>query len=278
MEPKVIFVPFSDIDKEQAALGYAFALAKLYDGRVEGCHISPDPQTIVLPYAPYGALMAYPDSIIKEVENSNAENRKRAEAGFFRIVDEVKAKDASFQAVTGVAGDVVAIQGRIADLIIITRTDENVSSMDIVGDALFGSGRPLLLVPPENRAKTFDGTILIAWNGSREAARSVAFALPYLARGNVWILTESNSMSRKVSLSANDLANYLKRHGIEAKIVANPDKASSLPDSILNTAKTVNADMIVMGAWSHSRMREYVFGGVTEFMLHHADIPLFMAH
>ena len=148
----------------------------------------------------------------------------------------------------------------------------------MVGGALFGSGRPVILVPPESHVKEFNGTSLIAWNGSREAARAVTFALPFLARGNVRILTEEDSRFRKSALTAADLADYLKCHNIDAKVLANPEKASSLPESILHTAKSINADMIIMGAWSHSRMREYILGGVTEFMLRHADIPVFMAH
>ena len=100
----------------------------------------------------------------------------------------------------------------------------------------------------------------------------------FLARGNVRILTEEDSRFQKSALTAADLADYLKYHNIEAKVLANPEKASSLPESILHTAKSINADMIIMGAWSHSRMREYILGGVTEFMLRHADIPVFMAH
>ncbi|MGZ9096828.1 MAG: universal stress protein [Micavibrio sp.] len=274
--PKIILVPYSGHVRDQAALDYAFNLAEMFDAHVDGWHIAPNPENIIMPYAAYGALPVYPETNIRETEKTNEENRKAAEAKFSIAAKKMKMDKSSFHSAIGRAEDIIAVRGRVADLIVMPRTDENVSYTNAVEGALFGSGRPVLLVPPGKEVKKFNGKVLIAWNGSREAAHAVAFSLPYLTHNKVSILTDQEG--KEFPLSADDLKTYLKHQDIQAEIVTYMDEGSPLGAAILNTAKMIDADMIVMGAWSHSRIREYILGGVTDYMLHNADLPVFMAH
>lgn len=276
MPPKIILVPYSGHDQDQAALDYAFNLAEMFDAYVDGWHIAPDPENIVAPYAAYGTMPVYPEASIRETEKINEESRRAAEAKFSLTAKKMKTGKASFHSAIGRAEEILAVRGRVADLIVMPRTDENVNYTSAAEGALFGSGRPVLLVPPAKEVKKLNGKALIAWNGSREAAHTVAFALPYMTHNKVSILT--NQEGREFPLSADDLKTYLNHQGIEAEILTYMDEGAPLGAAILNTGRMIDAGMIVMGAWSHSRLREYILGGVTDYMLHNADIPVFMAH
>ena len=278
MSPKIILVPYSGHDQDQAALNYALSLAESFDAHVEGWHIAPDPENIIVPYAAYGAMPVYPEASIREMEKTNEESRKAAEARFTLAAEKMKANNASFHSAVGRVEEILAVRGRVADLIVMPRRDEFINYTNVAEGALFGSGRPVLLVPPGEDVKKFNGKVLIAWNGSREAAHAVAFALPFLMHNKVSILTEQAGESKSFPLSAEDLAQYLRRHGIELNILSDLERKAEIAPFILETAKSINAGMIVMGAWSHSRLREYILGGVTDYMLHNADLPVFMAH
>ncbi|MBI3441756.1 MAG: universal stress protein [Proteobacteria bacterium] len=278
MNPKVILVPFSSHDQDGAALEYAFHLAASYEASVQAWHIAPDPETIATSYA-YEPMVIYPEASIREMKDANEISRRDAEEKFLSMARSAKAKKASFHSTVGLAADIIAVRGRVVDLIVVGRTDERINGDGLINGALFGSGHPMILIPPDSQTKKINGDILISWNGSLEAAHAVAFALPYMKHGKIWVLTEIEEELGSSSLTIEDLVGYLSLHNISVdKAMIHMRETSSLPASILNTARTLNVDMIVMGAWGHSRIREYIFGGVTHFMLHHADIPILMAH
>lgn len=276
MNPKVMIVPYTNISMDQVALDYALELAKIYDSHIEGWHIVPDPENIVMPYGAYGAMPVYPEASIIEVETANEKSRIDAEKRFFMSAEKAGVKSVSFHSATGWADKIISRRGRVSDLIVMARTAENINYTNSINGALFGSGRPVLLVPLEKTIKNFNKKILIAWNGSRESGQAVSFALPYLVQSKIWIFADQEN--KNIPLSAEDLKNYLKHHGLQAEILTVIEEGLSVGDSILNTAKMLGTGMIVMGAWSHSRMTEYILGGVTDFMLHNVDCPVFMAH
>lgn len=273
--PKIILVSYSGHEQDSAALDHAFNLAETYDARVEAWHTVLDPQAIIFPYAAYG-MPVYPESCILEMEKINEKSRKEAEARFRQKAGERKLENCSFHSAIGNTADILSARARVCDLVVMPRTDENVNFTNAATGILFGSGKPVLLVPPGEKTKKFDGKVLIAWNGSREAGHAVASSLPYLAHSKVSILSKKEG--KKDAASAEDLKAYLKDHGIDAEILSNMDGGSPLGAAILNTARMMDASLIVMGAWGHSRIREYILGGVTEYMLHNADCPVFMAH
>ncbi len=292
MNPKTILVPFGGQDVELGALNTALDLAEAHTAHVEVWHVSPDPYSVLMIYAGPGTPAPYYDEgTVSELKKHYDANRKQAKLHYLRLLKERGVKNidtpgivteasASFHTATGYVEDVISVRARLADLIVLSRTLKKGDSRfsEVVNACLFKTGRPVLLIPPGKKAKKFNGKVVIAWNGSVEAARAVAFAAPYLEKGKAWAVTALTDESKDFPLQPEDLARHLERHGIETKTFWPDTKTTSAPKAILDTAKRLDARMIVMGAYTHSRIREIILGGMTEYILKNADIPVFMAH
>lgn len=240
--------------------------------------MAPDPESMIIPYAGYyGAMPVYPEVSVHDMEQANEDRRKEAEAKFMMIAEAAGMERAEFHYAVGDAEQVLSRRGRVADMIVMARSFEAVHYPNVAEGVVFGCARPVLLVPGGEKAPAFKGNVLIAWNGSREAAHAVAFALPLLTQGKVGIVTRTEGR-KAPALPAEALQEYLAHHNVRVDILPAAGTDAPVGASILEAAKAMQADMIVMGAWSHSRFREYVLGGVTEYMLHHADLPVFMMH
>jgi nucleotide-binding universal stress UspA family protein len=147
--------------------------------------------------------------------------------------------------------------------------------MALLETALFDSGRPALIAPPQAPA-TIGGNILIAWNGTPEAARAVAFARPLLQRaGQVAVVTIAGAQIE--GPGGEDLARHLRLSGIacETQEVA---EAESRGAAFLNEAARRGADLVIKGAYTQSRLRQMIFGGATRHIVTEATLPVFMAH
>ena len=150
----------------------------------------------------------------------------------------------------------------------------------MLSSIIFGSGRPVLILPRRDSHREFAlKTVVIAWDGSRPAARAVADALPILERAKeVRVLTVLNEKELSGESPAAELAGYLERRGI----VARPDcidAAGRRIGEILNSYLTSNqADLLVMGAYGHSRLREFILGGATRSMLLKSPLPVLLSH
>lgn len=150
-------------------------------------------------------------------------------------------------------------------------------------EALLASGVPFLIVPDEWRPKLPGGPfgrIVIGWNATREARRAVADALPLLKRTSfVWILVvDAEENGRHGEEPGADIAHHLSRHGVEVMVVQLGSNRSSVAEVVLDFASSVEADLVVIGAFSRSRMVEAVFGGVTRHLVDHAPVPLLIAN
>lgn len=149
-----------------------------------------------------------------------------------------------------------------------------------VSRTVFGAGVPVVVVPETSKPVSVGERVVIAWNHSREAARAISGALPLLrAAKQVVVLdgAEQQSLVGARHLPQLDLAAYLQRHGVAAEFRVFTPKAD-YGAGILAIARDNGADLIVMGAWGHSRIAELVLGGATRFLFQHSDVPLFVAH
>jgi nucleotide-binding universal stress UspA family protein len=149
-----------------------------------------------------------------------------------------------------------------------------------VEDALFAAGRPVLLIPSECTQAHLDamlkGPAIISWNGSVEAIRSINAALPLLRnRPRVRVINVQDSHAGVQS--AADLVHYLAWHGIAAS-VAEAEGPGSIAEKLLVAARDAEAGLLVMGAYTHSRLKHLVLGGVTSHMIDAANVPVFMTH
>jgi nucleotide-binding universal stress UspA family protein len=177
----------------------------------------------------------------------------------------------------GRQNSVVGALGRVFDLIVVERPAKLASLAEAtLEDALFESGRPVLMAPPAALA-TFGEQVFVAWNGSTETARTVAFAMPFLQRAkSVQVVSVEGGMTP--GPSAEDLATLLARHGIAAISRHVTARGRTPGELYLDEAKAVGADLMVKGAYTQSRLRQMIFGGATRHIIMEATMPVVLAH
>ncbi len=179
------------------------------------------------------------------------------------------------------AADEIGRLGRRFDLIIVGQPNRQKSLPDEVVDegVLFESGRPVIFVPFIHKGGVTLDRIMVCWDGSRTAARAIADAMPILKKAKqVEVVIISDKPGKADEVPGADLGQHLARHGlkIDVKRITSPD--TDVPSTILSYAADSSADMIVMGGYGHSRLREFVLGGATRGMLEAMTVPVLMSH
>lgn len=173
--------------------------------------------------------------------------------------------------------------GRYADVIAVRQPEAEDAVFGVGGIAgalAVGCGRPVLVVPRTGTKSLSPTRVMIAWNGSREAARAVADALPFLKMASdveVVSIADAKHIGDGAP-SSRDLCRHLNLHGIEAEPITLPTPEIEIPEALLSRAAAQRAELIVLGAYGHSRFRELVLGGVTRHFLGHSAIPLLLSH
>ena len=174
-------------------------------------------------------------------------------------------------------GQALLRQSMLADLVVLGRPRQGEPPpSDILDVALFSLGTPVL-VAPAVAAADIGGRILLGWTPTVQAARAVMRSVPFLAKARE-VRIVSVGTGAKEGLGAADAADYLALHGIRAAVSEVPPEGRGVPEILLREARTFGADLLVMGAYSHSRVREMILGGVTRAMLTSADLPVLMVH
>jgi nucleotide-binding universal stress UspA family protein len=171
----------------------------------------------------------------------------------------------------------ISVSARAADLIVTAAAaDDNVFRSADIGSLALGAGRPVLIVAG-NAAQIGAKAVLVAWKDTREARRAIADAMPFLTTaGEVVVATidaDSDETSRD---SLDDVAAYLGHHGIKARTELVTGETDG--NRLLTFAHSINAEMIVSGAYGHSRLREWAFGGVTRTLIEENSISRFMSY
>jgi nucleotide-binding universal stress UspA family protein len=181
------------------------------------------------------------------------------------------------------ANDVAAIaarEARAADTFLALRPNGSMDPDRLLESVLFGSGRHLYLFPETERPNVAFNRIMVAWNGSREAARAVAEAMPYLHKAKevaVLVVTHDRPVEGEAILGS-DILEYLKHHGIDAVLVRAKSGNSGVGAKLIAEAQRRKADLIVMGGYGHSRLREWLLGGVTYDLMHESPVPILVAN
>jgi nucleotide-binding universal stress UspA family protein len=148
--------------------------------------------------------------------------------------------------------------------------------MHTLESALFESGRPILITPP-TPPKSMGESIVISWNGSTETARTISFAMPFLQQAaKVSVVSIVDDMVP--GPSGQDIVRHLRRNGIPATAVDAKLNKRDIGEAMLGEAMVQGADLIVKGAYTHSRLRQMIFGGATSYMLANTEVPIIMAH
>ena len=177
--------------------------------------------------------------------------------------------------------DALVAAARCCDLIVLGYPDPPGLPKTWPADRLLmESGGPMLIIPARAKAGAIGGKIVVAWNASREARRAVREAMPLLSAAD-WVtvlIVDPESSGHKFHEGPGvDLARYLARHGVQARISRLETHGSSVAEAILATTEEQAADLVVIGAYSHARLAEEIFGGVTRTLLARAAVPLFLS-
>ena len=170
-------------------------------------------------------------------------------------------------------------QARAGDVVVVGRPAKDDAEDVMLGvaasDIVLGVGRPVLVVPP-GVERMSGKRVVVAWKDTREARRAVIDALPFLKAAEEVFIAGAGDETPLATVQ--DVASYLARYGIVAKPVVEALTDGRPATALLRIAQRVNADLIVTGAFGHSRMRQWVFGGVTRDLLDHAGIPVLFVH
>ena len=284
-----ILLPLTGTAAGEAALHTALMVAKIWNAHVHCLHVRVDARDVA-PLAGEGLSGAMIEEMMAATEREAGERAERVRALFERFVQgkDVTIADSaeaarkapgatlSFESVAGREEDLVAQQSRLYDLAVVAHPDagEDVSSSDALHAVLFDSGRPVLMAPREP-PKDIGTRVCVAWNGSAESAAAVAAALPWLHRASAIRILHSEDYQRR-GPKAEGIAAYLHWHGISAELMPFKPLTREVGAGLLGAARDFGADLLVMGAYSHSRLRQLILGGVTRHVLENADLPVQM--
>ena len=284
---KHLLVPMLGNKRDDLALDAAVKLAGSDGAHIDARLFLRDPIDVV-PYIGEGVSSATAVTRLVEEASKNAEKlRHDSEANFKTWCERNKIDtkqpfekgrlSARFAAIKGALPSAIVPVARLADVSIFVGHEDTDSPdrRDLLSSALFESGRPTLLVPSIVPAKI--GTrIMIAWNGSAEAARAVTAAMPLMpAAEAVYVVTVDD---REDNYHGPALAETLQMNGIAATAVAADAGKEDIGACLNAEAAKVSADLIVIGAYSHNRLREMVLGGVTRDLQEHLRLPTLMVH
>ena len=179
--------------------------------------------------------------------------------------------------------DALPLHARYADLVVMAQPDleGGGAAVDLAGHAVVACGKPVLFVPYAGSHRFSGGPVIVSWDASREAARAVSDALPLLVRARrVEVVTfdARRSVAGHGELPGADIALWLARHGVKVNVDETVTAGVDIGNSLLSKAADLGAELVVMGGYGHSRLRQFVFGGVTRTLLETMTVPVLMAH
>jgi nucleotide-binding universal stress UspA family protein len=272
---KTLLVPVDPRPRSLRSLEIAGKIADQWDSHVIGLYVKPSM------YLPAG-LETGAETLAEMQQRTLAELVAEARARFDAGVKAAGIARSEFRADEGDIAEVVALHARYADLVIVNQTDPEADVRTNFADGvIMWVGRPVLVVPYTGQFKTLGERVLVAWNASREAARAVTDALPFLQRAKqvvVLSIAGKRAAGEFGGTPGADVAVYLARHGVKTEVAPTVAVDLNAGEEILSRAFDYGADLIVMGAYGHSRAREIVLGGATRTVLKSMTVPVLMSH
>ncbi len=274
---KDIVVNLTPGAKDDPASRYALSLAEAFDAHLTAMSFAYDP-----PWPPAVADLGGAQILRSLLEKSRADARATAT----QFEANAKRSQLSVQTLTPEASppgaaEAIASLVRAYDMAVLKQAnpENDATSQDIIESVLFKSGRPVLIVPYIQKAGFSVKRVVICWDGSRTAARAVADSLPLIARAdNVQVLTVVTGKFDENDVAGADIAEHLARYKLRTELTRLPAADIDVANAILSHAADVDADLIVMGAYGHSRLRDFVLGGATRAMLQTMTVPTLMSH
>ncbi len=277
---KDILVLVAEAQADEPALALGEALARQCDAHLAAAFLTPLPDE-PLAYEPTVVAGVWAELLGRARQEAEAE-RKKVEARLGRFERPCELRSA--EALSRDLGRVAAVHARYADVAIMTRPSEGAGGElreEIVEGVLFHSGRPALIAPPNWKGGEIGKRVVVAWDASREATRALSEARALLggsAQITVVTVDAKPKMFGHGDQPGANIAAHLSRRGLSAEVRNVDSMGRSASLAILEEANALQADLVVMGGYAHSRLRELVFGGATRELLRAANVPLLMAH
>jgi nucleotide-binding universal stress UspA family protein len=243
MAIRKLLLPLTGTAAGEAALSTCLMIARQWNAHVTALHVRVDSRDVA-PLAGEGLSGAMIEEMMSATEKESSERAHAVRSMFDRFV---------------LQHDVILSE---------------VSSSDALHAVLFDSGRPVL-VSPQVASATVGSRVCLGWNGTAESASAVYAALPWLQRADAVRILSAEGYQRR-GPGAPDLAAYLALHGVHADIVMFQSVRNSVGAGLLAAAREFGCDLLAMGAYSHSRLRQLILGGVTRHVLEYANLPVMM--
>lgn len=257
----------------------AFALAKKYDALITGLFVVPD---YVVPSYVEAQISV---DLITDVTEKALSRARETLTDYEKMADDAGARMEA-HVLEGQVIPILREHTKYADLLMLGQDqpdDPDNASYGLADALLFEGACPCMMVPHSGKLAVPGKRVLLTWNASRESARALREAMPILAGAEDVVVLSSEPDNADVEIArghphADELARFLESHGIESVSSGIADLDVSTSDAILGQAAEMNADLIVMGAYGHARLREIILGGVTRDLLKQSPVPLFLAH
>jgi nucleotide-binding universal stress UspA family protein len=278
MPYKTILVHLDAGSHTGARLDLACRLAQRFDAHLVGVHALTE---IRVPG--YVVMMSGQGEQFTEFRTqATAQLRERSEALFRKRVEAAGLTKTEYRASRADALQAVPVHARYADLVVAGQPDERDASgiePDFVERLLLAAGRPVLVVPYAGNFTDAGKRVLVAWNASREATRALTDSIPLLREAeSVHVIAFEPAGAPHGEVPGADIGLYLARHGIKVTVSQQRAPDVDVGNQLLSRAADLAADLIVMGAWGHSRLQELVMGGVTQTILRSMTVPVLMSH
>lgn len=283
---RVILVPVADRPECARALKVAFGVASNFGADVIGCHIRPHRESSVrMPGLRLAAEVEWATAhegrdLEKSSRDAEALFRRMADGAGHRIASKPRADRtpvAIWHERVGSPDRVMPIVGPMSDLVVISRPAgkkrgrlANLFMMETLENAC----RPVLLLP-QRRVRAPGRNIVVAWNQSPEASRALAAGMPMLTAAQAVTIAVAGDESAPGPKSSH-LVRYLRHHGVQADVVKTRGRKPA--EELEDVYRKAGADLLLMGAYSRHRLRERIFGGMTEHMLHESSLPVLIYH
>ena len=280
MSFKTILVALNDVSRAETLIPAAVQLADKDEAHLIGLYVIPAPRV-------YAAMSAHTAPVVLDEAKKFFEEREEKMRAAFEDAskrDGINYEWRKVEADTSNITDMVILHGMQADVIVASQFNDTAADgveEDFCERIVMESGRPVLLVPCRGTFNTIGTNVIVGWNATREASRAIFDAMPILERSKstrlIWVDPEADG-AKSGNLPGAEMAVTLARHGIKATAEAMPTNGLGSGIALLNRAADLGADLIVMGAYGHSRLREFVFGGATRTLLSDMTVPVLMSH
>lgn len=273
---KDVLVDLSAAAKRDAAVDYGISLAETFEAHAAAVAFALEP---VIPGTVLGTM---PMDFIDAQRAANEQAAAGARGRFDRAAELAGISFESHIFSTNLAGaaDRFGRMARRFDVSVLMQPDADDDSGTglIVEAAIFQSGRPVIVVPYVHKGGMALERVMVCWDGGRAAARAIGDAIPFLERAKALeVVTVCDPGRQPDSLAGADMGQHLARHGINVEVKTLVTD-TNVQETLLSFAADMSADFIVMGGYGHSRLREFILGGVTRNMLSSMTVPCLMSH